>query len=139
MKIINGKVKLENNDHKVGNFVFTMEKGHVKVQDINTTFSHRVTLASAKGAMLATLIKEEMDVALQNYAIVMYNVLGVVPDMQFLSDVNKLTVECSERHKDVYGIGEPLSDEEDKKVLEDTKEFMEAAETVKKNIEEYGD
>lgn len=122
------KVKLAKNEKRLGNFVIKNEEEHVKITDINGIFSHRFRKSVPVGAFLEMTYKgvkdEETSKGLRNYIAVLYAVSSTVPDKQWLEDVYNASVECMERHPEVYGYprGE-VSDGEDAKILEEEKEL----------------
>lgn len=134
MKISNGKVKLEKGDVRVGNFVYHPEPNHIKMTDINGFVSFRVSTFSAQGAFLQLLLKEKDNKVLNNYAAVMFNVLGVIPDNDYLLAINTAAEECLKRHKSLYGIKDEVTEETET-------EDMAAAEALDgiKDIEELVD
>ena len=136
MRILNGKVKLDNRDVRVGNFVYTNEPDHIKVQDINLTITHRINRGIAKGQLLAMMLddpkKYERD--LHNYAAIIYNLLCTVPDAQMYEDINKAVMECINRHKDVYGMKDDITPEDDAKIVQEEKELHEAMEEIKEKV-----
>lgn len=132
MKIVKGKLTLDKRDFRVGNFVFTREPEHIKVQDIGQMVAHRISVHIAKGQLLDMMLadKEKYAKMLEMYAVSMYNVLSVAPDMTFYEEVYKSTEECARRHADVYGLKENVSDEEDAKILKEERELEEAKEEI---------
>lgn len=134
MKIKKGKVKLESGDIRVGNFVFHPEKHHVKMCDVNDTISFRISVFTTNGRMLKMAMDGKKLDALQNYAIVMYNALGVAFDNTLLEDLNNAAISCMERHKDLYGIEDKPSDEKNEKDLGAVKDDMEVREEIKEKL-----
>ena len=86
MKIKDGKIKLEKNDIRVGNFVLSIEKQHIKVQDLNQCFVLRFHKRMPVGIWLDSLIKrgDDGNDSLRTYIAVMWSVLSVVPDNDYL-------------------------------------------------------
>ncbi len=141
MKIIKGKVALDKRDFRVGNFVYTREPEHIKVQDIGQVVAHRISLNIAKGQLLDMMLsdKEKYAKMLEMYAVSMYNVLSVAPDMEFYEQVYKATEDCAKRHRDLYGIKENISDEDDAKILKEERALEGAKqELLDKTSEEEG-
>lgn len=129
----NGTLKLSKCDKRVGNFVLSVENGHYKLQDIGGLFSVRVSTALIAGRMIQECMGDaESSNFLHNYAAVMYNVACCVPDIEFLGELQKAVTECVNRHKDLYGLKEDISDEEDAKILREEVELAEAEEEVRK-------
>lgn len=139
MQIKDGKLKLSKRDYRVGNFVVSDEDSHIKVQDISRMVSFRVSKMIPKGQLLLSMVKDRQDTALQNYIAVAYNFLGTIPDLEMLQRVNEECVACLERHKEFYGVSDNVSEEEDREMLEDAKEMVQAGEDfarVKSGIED---
>ena len=65
----------------------------------------------------------------------MFNVLSCVPDAEFFDALNKASVDCVNRHKDLYGIKENIGKEEDDAILSEQKELNEAMEELKEGAE----
>ena len=137
MKILNGKIKLDKRDTRVGNFVYTLEENHIKVQDISLTITHRIHRGIAKAQLLEMMLEDpkKYETDLHNYATLIYNVLCTVPDATLYDDLNKAVLACINRHKDVYGIKEDITPAEDAKILQDEKELHEAVEDIKEKAE----
>lgn len=137
MKILNGKVKLDKRDTRVGNFVYTLEDNYIKVQDINLTITHRINRHIAKGQLLEIMLKDPKKYQndLHNYATLMYNFLCTVPDVTLYEDINKAVLACINRHKDVYGIKEDITPAEDAKILQEEKELHEAVAEMTGKVE----
>lgn len=132
MKIVNGRIKLEKRDTRVGNFVYTDEGEHIKIQDINLTITHRINKRIAKGQLLEMMLteKEEHKNDLHNYATLMYNLLCTVPDAQFYEDINTAVLACVNRHKDIYGIKADIGKEEDDAIVKEEKDLHEAVSDI---------
>ena len=132
MKIVKGKIKLDKRDTRVGNFVYTDEGEHIKIQDINLTITHRINKRIAKGQLLEMMLaeKDEHKNDLHNYATLIYNLLCTVPDVQFYEDINTAVLACVNRHKDIYGIKEDIGKEEDDAIVQEEKGIHEAVADV---------
>lgn len=137
MKILNGKIKLDKRDTRVGNFVYTLEENHIKVQDISLTVTHRIHRGIAKAQLLEMMLEDpkKYETDLHNYATLIYNFLCTVPDATLYDDLNKAVLACINRHKDVYGIKEDITPAEDAKILQEEKEMHEAVEDIKEKAE----
>ena len=132
MKIIKGNLKLYKNDVRVGNFVFTDENTHIKVQDISMTVVHRYRKGTVKASLLKMLM-EDPDVhgnAMLNYAAVMFNVLSVVPDAEFCAAVITAATDCINRHKNLYGVADDIGKDDDDKILAEERDLHDAAEEI---------
>ena len=136
-----GRLKIERRDYRQGNFVFTKEESHIKVQDINSTVSFRINTNVVAGRMLGIMIDNAKDgdknssQYLENYVVMMYNLLCSVHDVELMQAVMDATIACINRHKEVYGIKEDISKEEDDGILEDVKGVAEAEEELRKEVE----
>lgn len=130
----NGKIKLGKNDYRVGNFVLTTEGDgkYIKVTDISSLCTHRYDTTTPKGTFLRILIEEKADEMIQNYVTVMFNVLLVVPDLEFLEAVNGAAVECLKRHTNLYGVNE-YGEEEEAKILDEQQAVQEIIEGLEKD------
>lgn len=136
MKILNGKIKLDKRDTRVGNFVYTLEPDHIKVQDISLTITHRINRHIAKGQLLEMMLEDPKKYGndLHNYATLMYNLLCTVPDATLYEDLNTAVLACINRHKDVYGIKENIGKAEDDNILQEERELHEAVEEIKEKV-----
>lgn len=132
-----GRLKLGKSDFRIGNFIFTKEGGYIKVRDLDGMVSHSVRDNIVKGQMLSLLIDMAKDgdensaTLLAGYCTVMENVLCCVPftrpdeEETYLEKLNKATIECFNKNKELYGVREDITDEEDGRILEDQKEIKE--------------
>ena len=110
MKVKDGKLKLSKNERQVGSFVFKREAEHIKVTDINGAMSFRISnRAFQSGRLLEMMLQEKEQRFLHNYAAMVWNLSGVIPDEAFMLDVNAACVNCVNRHKEFYGIKENIS------------------------------
>lgn len=133
MKVSRGKVKLDKRDVRVGNFVYTREDDHIRVQDISRTVSHRIEKRIPKGQLLDIWLSspDEHRNALTAYAVVTFNYLCAVPDPALWDEVNRAVVACVNRHKDIYGIKDDISQEEDAAVLKEERGLHDAVEEIR--------
>lgn len=130
-----GKLKLAKNERQIGNFVIKNEEEYMKICDINSQFTHRVSKEVHVGRMLETAWKERSNDYLHTYASIVYLFSNVITDEQFFLDINKVCIDCINRHKDFYGIEEDITAEKDKEILEEAREVYEAVEELKKEEE----
>ena len=126
-----GKLKLSKDERQIGNFVWKNEAEHIKICDINSALTHRVSKHLNIGRMLEMALKERQDVYLANYAAMLWNFSNIVTDEQFFLDIDKTCVDCVNRHKEFYGIKEDITPEQDKEILQEAKETIEAIEELK--------
>lgn len=127
-----GKLKLSKDERQIGNFVYKNEPEYIKICDINSQMTHRVAKHLNIGRMLEMALKEKQDNYLANYAAMTWLYSNIVTDEQFFLDIDKACVACVNRHKEFYGIKEDITPEQDKEILEESKEVYEAIEELKK-------
>lgn len=127
-----GKLKLSKDERQVGNFVYKNEPEYIKICDINSQMTHRVAKHLNIGRMLEMALKEKKDQYLATYAAMTWLYSNIVTDEQFFLDIDKACVACVNRHKEFYGIKEDITPEQDKKILEESKEVYGAIEELKK-------
>ena len=127
-----GKLKLSKDERQIGNFVWKNEAEHIKITDINSNLSHRVSKHLNIGRMLEVALKEKHDNYLGNYAAMVWLFSNIVTDEQFFLDIDKACVDCVNRHKEFYGIKEDITPEQDKEILEEARQTYEAIEELKK-------
>lgn len=126
-----GKLKLSKDERQIGNFVIKNESEYVKICDINSQMTHRVSKHLNIGRMLEMALKEKQDNYLANYAAMTWLYSNIVTDEQFFMDIDKACVACVNRHKEFYGIKEDITPEADKEILEEFKEVYGAIEELK--------
>ena len=132
-----GKVKLEKNEVRVGNFFIKMEKGHVKVQDISSLASFRISRSVAAGMWLCAMVEKKAEDTLHIYAASLFSALLTVPDDEFVGRLSEAVGDAMKRHPEWYGVKrEELSDEEQAKVVEEEKEKAEFVEQVRSLAQE---
>lgn len=127
-----GKLKLSKDERQIGNFVYKNEPEHVKICDINSQITHRVSKTLNIGRMLEMALKDKRNNWLHNYAAMVYNFSNIVTDEQFFLDIDGACINCVNRHKEFYGIEEDITPEADKEILEESKEVYGAIEEMKK-------
>lgn len=127
-----GKLKLSKDERQIGNFIWKNEAEHIKITDINSNLSHRVSKTLNIGRMLEMALKEKHDSYLGNYAAMVWLFSNIVTDEQFFLDIDKACVDCVNRHKEFYGIKDNLTSEHDKEILEEARQTYEAIEELKK-------
>lgn len=126
-----GTVKLQSGDYRVGNFIFHMEKHHVKVQDLSGITSWRVDLATSVGMLIEMAIKEKHDKWLAQYAAATFSQLCVVPDPAFFVKHAELVNSQVALHPEYYGKEQPTDDKEkDDAILEEERQTQQAIEEV---------
>lgn len=130
----NGRVKLDSRDTRVGNFVVTDEPEHIKIQDINSTYHIRISKRMPVGIWLTALLErgESALPTLKTYIAVVWSMLSVAPDDDFVQDIIKATEAALKRHPDWYGIKADATDEEHAEAAREVREMKEFEEEVKK-------
>lgn len=126
-----GKLKLSKDERQYGNFLYKNEEGYVKICDINSNLTHRVSKSLNIGQMLEIALKEKHTNWLQNYASLVWMFSNIVTDEQFFLDIDRVCGECINRHPELYGIKKDISQEEDAEILQEVKETIEAIEELK--------
>ena len=128
-----GKLKLSKDERQIGNFIYKKEAEHIKITDINGGVTHRISRKMLmSGRLLDIQMSEKENTFLHNYAAMVYNFSGVLPDEEFMVAVNNACIACINRHKEFYGIKEDLLSEEDERILQEAKETYDAVEELKK-------
>lgn len=127
-----GKLKLSKDERQIGNFIYKNEPEYIKICDINSQMTHRIAKHLNIGRMLEMALKERKDQYLANYAAMTWLFSNIVTDEQFFLDIDKACVACVNRHKEFYGIKEDITPEQDKEILEESKEVYDAIEELKK-------
>ena len=137
----NNKIKLEKGEMRVGNFFFRDEgeNEHIRVTDLNSCFTIRVLKRMPLGIWLDNMIDlSKVDVnggnSLKTWAAVMWSLLSVVPDDEFVRVLIKSTEEALNRHPDWYGYDKDADDDE---AIRDVKEMKEFEEEIR-NLEADG-
>ena len=126
-----GKLKLSKDERQIGNFIWKNEPEHIKICDINSQVTHRVSKSLNIGRMLEMALKEKKEQYLANYAAMTWLFSNIVTDEQFFLDIDKACVDCVNRHKEFYGIKEDITPERDKEILQEVQETYEAIEELK--------
>lgn len=132
-----GKLKLSKDERQIGNFVFKNEPEYIKICDINSQMTHRVSKHLNIGRFLEMGLKQKDDNSLSNYATMLWYFSNVLPDIKFKFAIEKACEDCVNRHKEFYGIKEDITSEQDKEIIDDVKATNEAIEELKeKNTNE---
>lgn len=113
---------------RVGNFIISEEETHIKIQDIQGVFSHRVSKIVPIGMFLKQsldkLSDEKVAAGLHAYITVLWNVSCCIPDNDYLVTINEAAKTCLERHPEAYGVKSPegQTKEDDEQALQAIKE-----------------
>lgn len=127
-----GKLKLSKDERQIGNFVFKNEPEYIKICDINSQMTHRVGKHLNIGRFLEMGLKQKDDNSLSNYATLLWLFSNILPDVEFVKDIDKACTDCVNRHKEFYGIKEDITPEQDKEILDDVRATTEAIEELNK-------
>ena len=127
-----GKLKLAKNERQIGNFILKNEEQYIKIQDINSQITHRVSKLLNIGRFLEMAYKERSNENIHAYIAMMWNFSSIIPDVDFVRGINEACVACANRHKEFYGIKEDISTEEDSEILREAQETYEVIEELKK-------
>ena len=125
-----GKLKLTSKDHRVGNFVYTLFADHVGFSDISSTVQTKVSKRTFVGQMLEMAVVDKNDRFLENYAVVLYHLVGMAPDQKFIEEAFAAARSCMDRHPELYG-GKEVSDEQDAKIIQEQRNLSEFVEEVR--------
>lgn len=137
-------------EYRTGAFIWTASGGRVSLKTLSDNFYFRVSAATAAGRFLAMAVDEARQGDegagrfLAAYASVMMEAHSVVPchdkaqdgspEFDFLTEIHKASQEAVRRHPALYGVPEkPVTDEEDKKVLEEERRLREAEDSLKQD------
>lgn len=132
MKTKDGKIiRLDANERRVGNFIYRMGENHVKVLDIGSMMTHRVCRRLNVGRLLESALDGKNDGFLAGYATMMWQMSCVMPDIEFMKDINAACAACVDRHKDFYGVKENVTKEEDDKILNEEREMHDVVEKLR--------
>lgn len=140
-----GVIKLGPYDVRVGNFVYSVEDRHVKIQDIGGQMTHRVSTDLLIGQFLLAAMKDRdsAGVFLQNYAVMLWNVSCIVPVYEsngevvvseFMQGLDSACAAGYEKMKRLYNLKDDITPEEDAKILRDVREVEEAKDEVRKEL-----
>lgn len=141
-----GEPVVEKGEVRIGNYFIKDEApgdwwGHIKIQDLNSAFVHRVWKRLPIGIWLTNMLSrgEEAHGSIKTYVAVMWSLFSVVPDEELMLTLLDATKDALSRHPDWYGAEkEPVSDEEDGKIVEGEREKAEFIEQVKDLDKEGG-
>lgn len=144
MRIRNGKLKLDANEKRIGNFIIRDENEHVKVSDLNQVFTHRADKRTPIGLFLKQCYDklgtdESTGKGLGNWLAVIFTAFSVVPDPEWLTEVYNASESCMKRHPEAYGYPADATEHEDAAAAQEVKEMMEFEEQVKQMPDEKAD
>lgn len=136
-----GKVKLESCEVRIGNFFVKCEDAHIKLQDLNGVFTHRVNRRMPIGIWLETMWGRALKgdggaiSTLETYIATMWSFFSVAPDDDFITDTLNAAKSALERHPDWYGVKKESTPEEDAEAVKSVEEMKEFEEDMRKLAE----
>lgn len=137
MKVLkDGSLKLSQIDLRVGNFVFSNFADAIGFSDIARRVQTRVSKETFIGQMLTQAVLEKRKTFLRNYGTMLFYIVGLAPDDQFIKEAFAAAESCIKRHPDLYGTPPAQSEEKDQKIIQEEKELHEFAEEIKKAAKE---
>ena len=111
-----GRVKLEDNELRVGDFFVKREREHIKITDLNGVFSFRSHAKSAVGRWLdgmwerARKDDKSASRTLHTYIATMWSFHSVAPDDEYVKDALVATQNALDRHPEWYGVKKAKDD-----------------------------
>ena len=137
MKVLkDGSIKLSQIDFQVGNFVFSNFADAIGFSDTARRVQTRVSKETFIGQMLTQAFLEKRKTFLHNYGTMLFYLVGLAPDDQFIKETFAAAEACVKRHPDLYGAPQAQSEEADQKIIRQEKELHEFAEEIKKAAKE---
>lgn len=137
----NGKVKLEKDEIRVGNFFIRREEDHMKIMDLGSVFTHRVSRVIPVGIWLEAMWARAMNAdesavsTLRAYIGTMWSVFSVAPDDGYIKDALAMAQSALERHPEWYGVKKDATDEEDAEAAKSVEEMSEFEESMRGLVE----
>lgn len=133
-----GKVKLEENEIRIGNFFVKKESQHIKLQDLNGVFSFRAHRRMAVGIWLENMWDrakggDESGLnTLKTFIATMWSVYSVVPDDEYVKDALDMAHAAFDRHPEWYGMKKDATDAEHDAAAAEVREVAEFEGDVRK-------
>ena len=137
-----GKVRLEQNEIRVGGFFIKRDDLQMKLTDLNGVFHHAVSRRMPIGIWLENIWarayhgEEAAIKTLQTYIASMWSLFSVAPDDEFIGDVIQTAKNALERHPDWYGVKVDATEEEDAEAVKEVEEMKEFEQEMK-NLSEH--
>lgn len=133
-----GKIKLADNDVRVGNFVASLGEKTIRLTDINENIRVAFSRKTLNGAYLEQAFEDEkFHPALHLEAVTANFFLSVPKDAECLKKIMDALNENMERHPEVFGKQEG-TDEEHEAAAREVREMMEFEQEIK-NLPDDGD
>ena len=143
-----GEAPVRKIEYGAGAFTWTASGGRVCLRTLSDRFYFRISTDVAAGKFLAMAVEaasggdEGSGRFLSAYASVMMEAHSAVPchdraegespEFDFLSELHGASLEAVRRHPDLYGAPKKsVTDEEDKKILEEERRLREAEDSLK--------
>ena len=139
-----GKVRLDANEVRVGNFFIRRDENEMKLTDLNGVFHHSVNRRMPIGIWLENIWarayngEESALNSLKTYVATMWSFFSVAPDDDFIKDALKAAKDALGRHPDWYGVKTDATEEEDAQAANEFKEMKEFEEDIK-NLDKDGE
>ena len=129
MERMNGKKEV-----RTGNFFLTHENGKVTFRDLSGNVTFAVSDKYPVGMMFSMAMEDKANEDfIHNYVAVLSNALCVVPDREYLKDVDTSVRTCLDRHKELYGFKD-VPDEEDARILDEERQAYEDRQAARKDL-----
>ena len=129
-----GKVRLEKGEIRVGNFFVRDEgdNGYISAIDLNSCFKIRIQKRMPLGIWLGNIVEtgEAGHSTIKTWVAVMWSLLSVVPDDQFVKELMTSTNDALNRHPDWYGFDPNGNDDEAANEVREMVEFEQAAKEI---------
>ncbi len=114
------------------NFKYHDEEEHIKISDIGDMFSVRLNKRTTNlGYFLTLATKDKYHGFLESVSKILLCIFSIAWDKEFLEDIMKAYIACLERNKKQYGLKEDISEEEDKKIVDEQRKLHEAEEKLR--------
>lgn len=136
----NGKIKLEKGEVRIGNF-FVRDEGeneHIRLTDLNSCFTIRVEKKMPLGIWLDNILGmgDAGHESIKTYIAVMWSLLSVAPDQEFVTDVLAVSDRALRRHPEWYGYIPDDSDEANEEAANEVREIKEFEKELKEMPED---
>ena len=112
---------MERGEIRLGNF-FVRDEGdneHIRATDLNSCFTFRVWRRMPLGIWLSNMIRmgDKALASIRTYLAVMWSVMSVVPDDEYVEDLLSASKACLSRHPDWYGVKSSPTEGDDASAL----------------------
>lgn len=126
-------VKLERGERRIGNFFIKKESGHIKIQDLNSVYSFRISKRMPAGVWLDNMLDRGAgaEESLHVYFGALWSFISVAPDQKYIEDAIALATAALDRHPDWYGYNKTDDGKENDEALREVKEMTEFEDEVR--------